>query len=96
MERIDRFYKIITGQLALSALPVDLEESELLAVLEELECFDLHTFEKASSNVQRMRAHIRYLAALARVKHAGSYQPNPHIDQQQPHRLLGHHDHPPW
>ena len=64
MERIDRFYKIITGQLALRALPVDLEESELLAVLEELECFDLHTFEKASSNVQRMRAHIRYLASL--------------------------------
>jgi hypothetical protein len=64
MERIDRFYKVITGQLALSALPIDLEESELMAVLNELECFDLHTFEKASSNVQRMRAHIRYLAAL--------------------------------
>ena len=64
MERIDRFYKVITGQLALRALPIDLEESEILAVLNELESFDLHTFEKASSNVQRMRAHIRYLAAL--------------------------------
>jgi hypothetical protein len=64
IERVVRFRKVITGNLALRSLPVDLEESELLAVLEELESFDIHVFEKAGSSVQRMRANIRYLTAL--------------------------------
>jgi hypothetical protein len=64
IERVVRFGKVITGSLPLRSLPVDLEESELLAVLEELESFDIHVFEKAGSSVQRMRANIRYLTAL--------------------------------
>lgn len=64
LRRVLRLRKIITGQLTLNKLPVDLEESELLAVLEELESFDMHVFEKDGSSVQRMRANVRYLAAL--------------------------------
>jgi hypothetical protein len=64
LQNVLRFRKVVTGELALRALPVDLEESELLAVLEELESFDVHVFEKAGSSIQRMRANLRYLAAL--------------------------------
>jgi hypothetical protein len=64
MQGLVRFHKVITGRLALSRLPIDIEESEILTVLNELESFDIHVFEKASSNVQRMRANIRYLSAL--------------------------------
>lgn len=64
MQGLIRFSKVITGQMVLSKLPIDIEESEIIAVLNELESFDLHVFEKANSNVQRMRANIRYLTAL--------------------------------
>jgi DNA-directed RNA polymerase specialized sigma24 family protein len=64
MQGLVRFSKIITGQMVLGNLPIDIEESEILAVLNELESFDIHVFEKANSSVQRMRANIRYLTAL--------------------------------
>lgn len=64
VENVLRFRKVLMGKLSLRTLPIDLEESELLEVLEELESFDMHVFEKAGSSVQRMRANIRYLAAL--------------------------------
>ena len=64
MQGLVRFNKVITGQMVLGNLPIDIEESEIIKVLNELEAFDLHVFEKASSNVQRMRANIRYLSAL--------------------------------
>lgn len=64
MEAMTRFMKTITGRLLNNTLPVDLEESELLEVLEELEYIDLHVFDPASVSVAKARAHIRYLTAL--------------------------------
>lgn len=64
MNGIVRFTKVLSGQVRIGGLPIDLEESELLEVLEELESFDIHVFDPTSSNAQRARSHIRYLAAL--------------------------------
>ena len=64
MEGMTRFCKVLSGGVIISGLPVDLEESELLEVLEELESIDIHVFDPSSSNAQRARSYIRYLAAL--------------------------------
>lgn len=64
MQGITRLCNVLTNHAAYQNLPVDLEESELLTVLEELEYFDIHVFEAATSSAQRARAHIRYLTAI--------------------------------
>ena len=64
MDGFRRLIRTITAETPLDRLPVDLEESEILNVLEELESCDLRVFDAESSNAQRLRANLRYLAAL--------------------------------
>jgi transposase-like protein len=64
MQGIARLMGTLTSKHPINQLPIDLEESTLMEVLAELEWFDFHIFEEASSSAQRARAHVRYLSAL--------------------------------
>lgn len=64
MEGLIRLVKTITGELPLGTLPIDIEESELVQVLEELESCDLRVFSGEGTSAKRLRANLRYLAAL--------------------------------
>lgn len=64
MEGFNRLMGTLMAGYPLYDLPVDLEESELMEVLNELEYINLHVFETEASNAQRARAYIRYLSAL--------------------------------
>jgi transposase-like protein len=64
MQGLERLMGTLLAKYPINDLPVDLEESELMEVLEELESIDLHVFETDASNAQRARAYIRYLSAL--------------------------------